>query len=245
MRARRSGAQPATSVQRFLPDLDVDVRRRGRGHDQVGGRDPAGGDVADEGGAAVLVQVADVVGGVAGGVGDAHPTHRLAAAEHVHVGLRHRHDLAPEPLHLVAVEALGAGQQLRGVDQVRGAALVHVDLEVGPAATSAPVAAAWSRWIWVSRTARGCSSPIASITVVERGLRPGVDQDPVDLPAADHVRPPEVHDVDYAHTAKLPQAAAARGTAASGFERLPQALLQAARRVAELALRPSRSWPRR
>ena len=40
-----------------------------------------GGDVADEGGAALLVQVADVVGGVAGGVGDAHAEHRLAAGE--------------------------------------------------------------------------------------------------------------------------------------------------------------------
>ena len=48
---------------------------------RLGRRDPAGGDVADEGGAALLVQVADVVGGVAGGVGDAHPEHRLAAAQ--------------------------------------------------------------------------------------------------------------------------------------------------------------------
>src|SRR5258705_6846964 len=38
---------------------------------------PDRGDIADEGGAAVLVQVADVVGGMAGGVGDAHPAHRL------------------------------------------------------------------------------------------------------------------------------------------------------------------------
>ena len=138
VRARRSGVQPSTSVERFLPGLDVDVGRRRGGHDQVRGRDPAGGDVADEGGAALLVQVADVVGGVAGGVGDAHAEHRLAAAEDLHVGLGHRHDLAPEALHLVAVEALGAGQQLRGVDQVRGAALVDVDLEVGPAPHQRP-----------------------------------------------------------------------------------------------------------
>ena len=75
------GRPACDDVDRFLPGLDVDVGGRGRGDDQVRGRDAAGGDVADEGGAALLVQVADVVGGVAGRVGDAHPEHRLAAGE--------------------------------------------------------------------------------------------------------------------------------------------------------------------
>ena len=64
------------------------------------------------------------------------PSRRRASG--VTLASGHRHDLAPEALHLVAVEALGAGQQLRGVDQVRGAALVDVDLEVGPAPHQGP-----------------------------------------------------------------------------------------------------------
>jgi len=33
----------------------------------------------------------------------------------------------------------------------------------------------------------------------QRRLRPGIDQDPVHLPAADHMGPPQVHHVDQAH----------------------------------------------
>ena len=50
---------------RVQPGLDVDVRRRRGGDDQVGRRNAHRGDVADEGRAALLVQVADVVRGVA------------------------------------------------------------------------------------------------------------------------------------------------------------------------------------
>ena len=97
------------------------------------GRNAHGGHVADEGAAARRMEVADVVGGVPGRVGDLEAEHLLAAAQRIEVLLRHRSDLAPEPLHLIAVETLGARQQLRGIGQVTGAALVHVDRELGPA----------------------------------------------------------------------------------------------------------------
>ena len=55
----------------------------------------------------------------------------LAAAEDVHVLLGHGQELAPEPVHVVAVEPRRAAQQLLGIDHVRRPPLVHVDLDVG------------------------------------------------------------------------------------------------------------------
>ncbi len=65
-------------ADRVEPGLDVDVGWRRRRDDQVGVGNEDGGHVADERGAALLVQVADVVRGVAGRVRDPHPEHRLA-----------------------------------------------------------------------------------------------------------------------------------------------------------------------
>jgi hypothetical protein len=87
------------------------VRARRCGAQEVGVGNGDRGDIADERGAAPLMQVADVVGGMARRVGDSHAEHLLAARERLHVGLRHRDDLAPEPLHRISVEALGAGQK--------------------------------------------------------------------------------------------------------------------------------------
>jgi hypothetical protein len=67
---------------------------------------------------------------------------------------------------------------------VRGAALVHVDLEVGPPPHQRPVAAAWSRWMWVSSSARGRSPSSASSRVGSEDSGPRVDQRLADLPAA-------------------------------------------------------------
>src|SRR3954452_2015730 len=103
-------------LERALPGLDVDVGRRRRGERVGVGRDADAGHVADEGHAARLVEVADVVGGVAGRVldpeGSLHPG--LAALEHPQVGLRHGNDLAPQPRQavLAAVEAGRGGHEL-------------------------------------------------------------------------------------------------------------------------------------
>ena len=55
----------------------------------------------------------------------------LAAAEDVHVLLGHGQELAPQPVHVVAVEPRRAAQQLLGIDHVRRPPLMHVDLDVG------------------------------------------------------------------------------------------------------------------
>src|SRR5204863_368883 len=56
----------------------------------------------------------------------------LAAAQWLQVSLRDWSDLAPEGLHLVAVEPLGARQQLGGIGEVARTELVHVDRQLGP-----------------------------------------------------------------------------------------------------------------
>ena len=125
-------------VERALPRLDVDVGRRRRGERVGVGRDDDAGHVADERPAGVLVEVADVVGGVAGGVLDAEGVldPGLAALEHPQVLLRDRDDLAPQPRQalLAAVEPRRARDEPLGVDEVLGAALVDVDRQIGPAA---------------------------------------------------------------------------------------------------------------
>ena len=66
----------------------------------------------------------------------------------------------------------------------------------GQRRTSAPVAPAWSRWMCVSRIARGTRSPSASHERRLAGLRARVDEHVADAVAADDVRAAEVQDVD-------------------------------------------------
>ena len=74
-----------------------------------------------------------MVRGVPGRVLHPQSVHLLAAGERMDAILGHGHDPAPEPLHRVSVEAPGAVQEPGRVGEVGGAALVDVDLEVGPA----------------------------------------------------------------------------------------------------------------
>src|SRR4051794_8272242 len=126
--AQRLGLPARDRVERGLPPLDVDVRGgRGRQRERLG-RDAHAGHVADEGDARRLVQVADVVGGMAGRVldGEGALEAGLAALEDAQVRLGDGHDLAPQPREpfLAAVEAGGRGDELGRLGQVRGAALV-------------------------------------------------------------------------------------------------------------------------
>ena len=60
----------------------------------------------------LIVHVGDMVGCVAGGVGDPHAEQLLTTRQGIHIVRGNRQDLAPEVLHLIAVESLGAGQEL-------------------------------------------------------------------------------------------------------------------------------------
>ena len=59
-------------------------------------------------------------------------------ADDVDVLFRHRRELAPEVVERVAVEAAGAVLQLRRVDEVRGADLGDVDLQLRVLRMSCP-----------------------------------------------------------------------------------------------------------
>ena len=54
----------------------------------------------------------------------------LAAAEHPEPLGRHGEHLAPEALHVLAVQALGAPKQLGGIGHMRRTALVHPNLGI-------------------------------------------------------------------------------------------------------------------
>ena len=128
-------------LQALEPPFHVDVGWRRRRQHVAAVHAHAGG-VAHERHAARLVEVADVVRGVAGRVGDvpraAARRHRLAAAADHQVALRHRRHFTPQAVHRVAVQPRRAVEQLRGVHQVRRAALVHHDLDPGVTAQDRP-----------------------------------------------------------------------------------------------------------
>ena len=71
---------------------------------------------------------------VPGRVRDVPAVDRLAAAQHPQRPLGHRHDLAPQAVEVLAVQALGRSDEPGRVGEVLGAALVDPDLDVGPLA---------------------------------------------------------------------------------------------------------------
>ena len=182
-------------VDRLAPCAQVDVRRRRR-RERRPGADPHPRDVAGESPAAGFVQVSDVVRGVPGHVGDAQPLGQpLAALQRADALGRHRQHLAPQPLHLRAVEPPGAREQPARVGDVRRAALVHPHLEVGEAGGQR---ACRARVVEVDVRERQRARRTA-LEVVEQRRQAGggawVDDHVADAPGGDRVRAPEVHEV--------------------------------------------------
>ena len=74
------------------------------------------------------------MGGVPGRVGhlERPPRHLepFTALQHPQPVARHRQELAPQPIHVLPVEARRARKQLGGIGQMRSAALVNEDLDV-------------------------------------------------------------------------------------------------------------------
>ena len=101
----------------------------------VRGGDPDAADVADESGA--FMQVGDVMRRVAGRVGDLEARHRAATRRREDTQVRLGHGDATKSPHSRSMSSPyrrpRALQQARGIDQVRRAALVDVDLELRPA----------------------------------------------------------------------------------------------------------------
>ena len=114
-------------VEGRVPGLEVDLRRRRGWEDEPGGLDADAGRVARVE-RAVAVQVADVVRGVARGGEAFEPEH--LGADDADVLLRHRCELAPERVELLAVEPARASLEPLGVDEVRRADLRYVHLQL-------------------------------------------------------------------------------------------------------------------
>ena len=125
---RRPGLDPRHAV---APRLDVDVGRwRRRQNVAAVDADPSG--ITDERDSARSIEVAHVVGCVAGRIRDverpAARVHPLASGQRLDVALRYGGELSPEAVHVIAVEASRALEQPLRIDHVPGAALVDVHL---------------------------------------------------------------------------------------------------------------------
>src|SRR5690348_4379546 len=120
------GLAPLDLVDRLLPDVEVELRRR-RGRDDVHAReDPHACGVAGVQ-RAVVVEVRDVVRRMARrgeAVEAEHPV-----ADDVHVRLGKRCELAPQRVERVAVQPPRAALEPGGIQEVRRADLRHVDLQ--------------------------------------------------------------------------------------------------------------------
>jgi hypothetical protein len=136
---------------------------------------------------------------VTGGVGDLEPGHCLAAAQHAKVRFGDRANLAPQAIHVVAVEPRRTREQLRRVDEMRRAALVHPDLHVGPALDERPDGAGV---VEVDVGQRDRARPLVAERFEQRvhaRCRPAVDQHIADLEHAHHALMPELADVNRSY----------------------------------------------
>src|SRR6476646_4159729 len=98
-------------LDRLLPEIDVDLRRRRRRHHVTARRDPHTGGVARVQGA-VAVEVADVMRGMARRWEAVEPEDALAGD--VDICRRHGCELAPERVEGIAVKAARAPLEARG-----------------------------------------------------------------------------------------------------------------------------------
>src|SRR5687767_4960446 len=91
------------------PSLQIDVGRRGRRHHVLPAATPDSGGVAHERNAARRVEVADVMGGVPGRVGHLERPPRylepFTTLQYPEPVGWHCQELAPQPLHVLPVEA--------------------------------------------------------------------------------------------------------------------------------------------
>ena len=220
--AERLRVPAGDRVQRVEPGLHVDVRRRRRRDDERIRRDAHAGHVAHVGVAGLLVQVGDVVRGVAGRVGHAEALDGLAAAERVMrssgggVYATRKPSTVSPPLSAV-MRSSGTGATsphsshmsspyrrpalFRSFEGSTGAARPARARRpsgrdsAGRARRSRP---AWSRWMWVRSSARGSTAPRRSSSVSTQEAGPGSTITPVDLVGADHPVAPQVQHVDRA-----------------------------------------------
>src|SRR5580692_4398055 len=181
--------------QRRAPRPQIDVRRW-RGGKHAATLDAHSRDVARERTPAWRVQVGDMVGSVAWRVGNLEVAKGLAAEQHAHVLSRHWQHLAPQALHVRAVQTRGTPQQPGRIDHVRSAPLVHPYLDVGKAPQQRAGGPGvvqvyvrqryYPRWVALEHPEQ----------LLQAAARTWVDDHITDPPCADHLRSAEVQQVD-------------------------------------------------
>src|SRR5215211_2680579 len=138
-----------------------------------------------------------MVGSVARCVGDLEALDRLPSLQPPDPLLRDRSHLAPQPVHVVAVQPRGALQELGRVDQMRCAVLVHVDHELGIApAEHAGRTGVVEVYVREEQGVRDVV-PERIHEGVHASGGPGIDDHTPDLVGADHAIAAQVHDVDW------------------------------------------------
>lgn len=121
-------------IERSVPKFDLNIRRRSGGKNERLSFNADAGGVADESDAFVRVKIGDVMRCVAGRI--QHPQFpraerkRLAARERVEIFLGHRQKVAEQSAHIIAIQALSAGEQIRRVGHMIGAARVNINLQM-------------------------------------------------------------------------------------------------------------------
>ena len=195
-RPRRSGSgraaagrQPASEVERGVPRLDVDVRRRRGRQREAARRDRARRATSPTSASPESARAGSTTWCEAwpGVYSTRQPSHGLAAARApCRFVLRHRRRPRPTAGRmLVAVEPRRrcSTQLARGRPGAARRARARRPASSGKRRTSAPVAPAWSRWMCVEqhgRAARASPRPSSSVSTRRRG--PGIDDHAVAAP---------------------------------------------------------------
>ena len=121
-------------IERSVPQFDVNIRWRSGGKNERLSFNADAGGVADERDAFARVKIGDVMECVAGCIEHAQfprtERKRLAAREHVQIFLGDRQKVAEQTTQIVAIQPLSAGEQIRRVGHMIGAARVNINLQM-------------------------------------------------------------------------------------------------------------------
>ncbi len=126
--------QSIDGIEGGFPQFQLNVgRRSGRKNKGMSFNANASG-ITDKRNAFRRIKVRDVMGSVAGSIEHLQlpgaKRKSFASLQHVKIIFGHRPKLAKEALHIVAVKTRGACQQIRRIDHVSCAAIVHINLQM-------------------------------------------------------------------------------------------------------------------
>jgi hypothetical protein len=120
-------------IERSVPQLQLNIRRRSGGKNERMAFDADAGGVANERDAFCGVKVGDMMRRVAGRIVHLQfpgaERKGLASLEHVQIFLGHGQKVAEQTLHVIAIQTQGTGEQIRGVGHMICPARVNINLQ--------------------------------------------------------------------------------------------------------------------